>query len=149
MDDNGFAQSRGDDDLFDDELIPIDSTEVQTVTQQLQDTSIAPDAAQGPTEARPSSRGARGGPRGSYTRGAGRAGGGRGRGTAAPAQQSAVAPPSTDAVDGAETPVTSEVKEDAAGEDKVEQPSTETPRPQAVRGDRTATGGVKKVMISF
>ena len=135
MDDSGFAQSRGDDDLFDDELIPIAPEEVQTITEQLQETSIVSDV---PTVPSVSNRGASGGGRGAD-----------GDAGATTVQQTSSVPPSaTESVDQSESQTVSEPAGEAGEESKADQQSTtETPRPQAVRGDRTATGGVKKVRL--
>jgi hypothetical protein len=173
-----FAQSRGDDDLFEDDIIPIEVPEgqeqISTVVKQVQDISLH-SAPKGPAASTPSYRGY--GYRGD--RGRGRGGRGRGLGkvnseqTNNPLLQSKYAQPSTqspsppppagqssvtqdeapkpdDAASKA-TPAPSTTSEDQSTSTTAPAPPTEpsTPaRPPAVRGDRTATGGIKKPKLT-
>lgn len=168
-----FAQTRGDDDLFDDEIIPVSAQEQQTQTE-----AIAPEpkpapapvpasvpepkeAPEKPAAEKPIPRGetpqrGRGGERGRGRRNRGK--GGRGgresdskrsessqrRKGPAPAVETeshgdvGVSKPEN-ATEGSKDQV-GEVKEDDA-----EANGAEAPRVPAVRGDRSATGGLRKV----
>lgn len=153
-----FAQTRGADDLFDDEIIPITGDqEIQHVTE----TSAEPEQQQQPTETAtqepaPTSRRQRGHGRGAHDggrgRGRGRGRGGRGSADMGPKREAVVAKEGT--TEGVEAPKdvdTTEKKEDTATEEKKEEDAegkaakTENGRVQAVRGDRSGTGGIKKV----
>lgn len=153
-----FSQSRGDDDLFDDEVIPLDPSEFETATVPTQDLprdsppTIAP---KGPSQ------------RGYGPRGRGR--GGRGRGNNellnsrfAPrvppqtTQPKAQPPPATDpskkettSTTQSEAPTTTEPAKPENNEADPAPAATPTPaRAPAVRGDRTATGGIKKPKLT-
>jgi hypothetical protein len=161
-----FAQTRGADDLFDDEIVPI------TGEQEVQHVHEAPPAKQEqeqPTDAAPKQtipstttttttttrhRGGRGrgnapadGGRG---RGRGRGRGGRGSSDTGPKREQHV--PREEAAEAevkdTESP---ERQEEQTGEEKKEDETegkagkAESARIQAVRGDRSRTGGVKKV----
>ncbi|KAJ5669790.1 hypothetical protein N7462_010860 [Penicillium macrosclerotiorum] len=173
---DGFAQTRGADDLFDDEIIPVSAEEQQAQTEVVVIPEADPEPvpqAQGPViEQQPFPRGdtpqrGRGGDRG---RGRGR-GGARGKGgrglqesqwaekkpaESAPrnkAPKASIEPkvPATEAVtpdkpqDSAKDQAAQE--EDAKGE---VQPTNgaEPQRVPAVRGDRSATGGVRKPKLT-
>lgn len=155
-----FAQTRGADDLFDDEIIPITGDqEIQHVTetsaepenQQQQHQPLTDAATQQPA---PTSRRQRGHGRGAHEggrgRGRGRGRGGRGGSDTGPKRD----PVKESTTEGVEAPkdVESTEKEDetAAEEKKEEDPEgkagkLENARVQAVRGDRSGTGGIKKV----
>ena len=175
-----FAQSRTDDDLFDDDIVPVqpsaEDVEVEAVAKQLQDTSLET-APKGPSADTFQHRGDS--QRGNRARGRG----GRGRGVERPntrpntRQQSstllqskyAPAPTQTDcdAPNGSPAAaIPSDLSNPSGGEAKPtsttvvdsENPSSTTPapltesltpaRPPAVRGDRTATGGIKKPKLT-
>ena len=148
MDASGFAQSRGDDDLFDDELIPIAPDEVETVTEQLQNTSIQQESpvetkSQEPVSRETAQRGprVRGGP--NKIRGLLR---GRGRDAGPNAQYSRGSPPDTPVEVSTNSPSTEQASDAGTQATKPEQ-DQQPAKPQAVRGDRLATGGVKKVCV--
>lgn len=165
-----FSQSRGDDDLFDDEIIPIDPSQVETVTVTVpaQDISLE-NAPKGPSNNNIH--------RGHGLRGRGRGRGAYGRGnnelmnsrfapkTQPPppqlVSQSVSQPqiPAEDATPDAtqqDVPPTIQPQAPTTDEDATTQltepsqtnvPATPS-RPPAVRGDRTATGGVKKPKLT-
>jgi hypothetical protein len=161
-----FSQSRGDDDLFDDEIIPLDPSEIETVVVQTQDPpkhsppTLAPN---GPSQREY-------GPRG-------RGRGGRGRGnnellnsrfapraqpqttqTKPPPQQQPSVPDTSQegstSTTNLDAPTTTDNTENP--ESNVTDPppppapaAAPTPtRTLAVRGDRTATGGIKKPKLT-
>lgn len=141
-----FAQTRGADDLFDDEIIPI-SAEQQV--QQVEDVpeaeqKVEGDNAQDGTSASRRPRGYhRGGERG---RGRGRGRGGRGGRDGGPKNESGEKVDQGDKKDDGQT--AGESKEQPAKDTATpSKPSgrSDTPRVQAVRGDRSGTGGIKKV----
>lgn len=168
-----FAQTRGADDLFDDEIIPVSVEE-----QQVQTEVVVPEVQQTPQEEnipieKPSSpRGetpqrGRGGERG-RGRGRGRGKGGRGGREPQPAEQKRAesVPRKNGAAKGGlegsrwataeESPQKPQQKpqdvekdqpvQDEDGKSEVANTdSTEPARVPAVRGDRSATGGVRKV----
>jgi hypothetical protein len=169
-----FAQSRADDDLFDDDFVPIESTDEDTaptrLANQVKDISLE-NAPKGPAADIHYQRGndQRG------ERGRGRGGRGRGieRVNSRPQQNSALLQSKYAPVqvqpDPAPPPPTahpSDPSKSAEGESKstpevgisVEAPENPTPtlpadpstpaRPPAVRGDRTATGGIKKPKLT-
>jgi hypothetical protein len=171
-----FAQSRDDVDLFDDDIIPVEPTEedaeVETVAKPVQDISLE-NAPKGPSAGTSSQRSYD--PRGD--RGRGRGGRGRGldrinsRQQNSSLSQSKHAPPSVEPSHGpiatsSPLPVRRDVPEPVVSEAKLapvvstepeeqseplQAPPTEpsTPaRPPAVRGDRTATGGIKKPKLT-
>lgn len=155
-----FAQTRGADDLFDDEIIPITGDqEIQHVTetsvepelqhqQQLQPTDTA---TQQPAPASRRNRGhGRGAHDGGRGRGRGRGRGGRGSSDSGPKREPVVKENATEAVETAKDVDTTEKKDDVAEEKNEEDAEgkaakTENARVQAVRGDRSGTGGIKKV----
>jgi hypothetical protein len=170
-----FAQSRADDNLFDDDLIPVEPTEyndvVETVVKQVQDISLD-NAPKGPSAGTNYHRGydltgERGRGRGTRGRGAERV---NSRQQSSALLQSKYAPASIepDLALPASVPaiVSPDAPEPSAGEpeavpapvvDPEDQsistptPPTEplsSPRPPAVRGDRTATGGIKKPKLT-
>ncbi|KAJ6126970.1 hypothetical protein N7523_002582 [Penicillium sp. IBT 18751x] len=163
-----FAQTRGADDLFDDEIIPVSAEE-----QQVQNEVVAPEPESAPKEEvpviekQPSPRGdtpqrGRGGERGRAR------GSGRGRGQGKPRgglQDSRFADPKlaptprrkgpTKTPEPAATPEAKaslpEKPQEAAKEENggdEENNGTEAPRVPAVRGDRSATGGVRKPKLT-
>ncbi|KAF3400600.1 hypothetical protein DPV78_005023 [Talaromyces pinophilus] len=159
-----FAQTRGADDLFDDEIIPITGDqEIQHVTE----TSAEPEPQQNqqqqqqPTETAtqepaPTSRRQRGHGRGVHDggrgRGRGRGRGGRGSADTGPKREAVVVKEgTTEAVEAPKEVDTTEKSDDVATEEKKEEDAegkaakTENARVQAVRGDRSGTGGIKKV----
>lgn len=177
-----FAQTRGSDDLFDDEIIPViepiavpvpvaEPTPPPKAPAPTSTPKVASALKQRPGDLvskwdtpNPSERGGRGGRGGE--RGRGGRGRGRGRGNAVPpvlppAAQAAESEPneSPDKPEPQSEPIkeepsseeqTEEAAERAEGEDTVDAtavpaPEKAAPRPTAVRGDRSATGGIKKV----
>jgi hypothetical protein len=159
-----FSQSRGDDDLFDDEIIPLDPSEIETVIVQTQDPPRDPPSTLAPNDSPQ---------RGYGPRGRGR--GGRGRGnnellnskfapraqpqttqTKPPPQQQQQSVPDTSQEGGTSTTKTETptVDDTANPESNDTEPSpapapAPTPaRTPAVRGDRTATGGIKKPKLT-
>ena len=156
-----FSQSRGDDDLFDDEIILLDPSEIETVEVQTQDPPRDQPPALAP--AGPSQRGY--GPRG-------RGRGGRGRGNNELLNSryaSEASPPATPPkAQSQQQPSAPEVsKEETTSTAQPEAPTTDEPatlqgaeaepalaatstlaRTPAVRGDRTATGGIKKPKLT-
>ncbi|ERF76536.1 hypothetical protein EPUS_09017 [Endocarpon pusillum Z07020] len=174
-----FAQSRADDDLFDDDIIPIEPTKenagVETIAKKVRDISLK-NAPKGPAAETNHHRA--NDPRGGRSRGRG----GRGRGVdradsgqpsssllqSKYAHAPAPAPIDPDPAPLATSPaaIPSDVPKSADGEPEPASepvdgpedkgapspvPTTEpiTPaRPPAVRGDRTATGGIKKPKLT-
>ena len=163
-----FSQSRGDDDLFDDEIIPLDPSEIEKVTVQTQDL---------PREAHPTLVPTGPSQRGYGPRGRGRVAGGRGRGNnellnsryapKAPPPQPAPQPkaqpqqqpsppeaPKEETTSAAqpEAPTTDDPTTPQADESEPAPAAAATPstaaRTPAVRGDRTATGGIKKPKLT-
>ncbi|KAF4262867.1 hypothetical protein KXV95_008907 [Aspergillus fumigatus] len=158
-----FAQTRGGDDLFDDEIIPVSAdeqvqAEVQTPEENVADTkSQEPPRIDTPPRSRGADRrGGRGrgrgrGGRGSHHSGRGRAEGGpRGRSTDNAAERE------DNKVENAARDTPAEGSEQSAKEDETKADAkpaaaangTEAQRVPAVRGDRSATGGVKKPKLT-
>lgn len=155
-----FAQTRGADDLFDDEIIPVSAeeqqlqTDVVTVEEPVPQQEIPekPPVEKQPPRGETSQRG-RGGERGrgrASGKGRGGARGGRADGTA----RNQVATSTSEAEPGRESFPTPDNPRDAVKElpRQEEEPTAEqaangaeTQRVPAVRGDRSATGGVRKV----
>lgn len=158
-----FAQTRGADDLFDDEIVPVSAEE-----QQVQTEIIAPELEPEPQQGhvpeavvveKDTSRGdppqrGHGGERGRGRRGRGRGRGGRQsdqkRSESSSRKKKNADAPTADvrnAVSKAETPDGSKeqtpVEEGIAEE--AEANSADAQRVPAVRGDRSATGGLRKV----
>lgn len=174
---DAFAQSRADDDLFDDDIIPIEPTEddaeIETAAKKVQQISLE-SAPKGPSAGTyhsriPGSRGDRGRGRGIAGRGGQRS---YGKQPSSALLQSKYAPASTQqdnapaATTGAQNSNPPDLSKSSEGEiaatlvptvDSEDQtapslvPTTElsTPaRPPAVRGDRTGTGGIKKPKLT-
>ncbi|KPI45587.1 uncharacterized protein AB675_968 [Cyphellophora attinorum] len=196
-----FAQSRGDDDLFDDEIVPIEQPPpVQEITQQFEETSLQNTAPPSPAHHQPLQP--QQGPRGrgrerGFPRGAIRGGAPRQQAAyseaarnsslgeskwaskpatpRAPKQQAP--PPSSIPAEQDQTPIaptassqdatpaapsaetttttTAEPQTTTATSPSVSEPPTDAPtgpstkpRPPAVRGDRTATGGFAKPKLT-
>ena len=149
-----FSQSRGDDNLFDDEIVPIElSSEapVEEVTQKLEQVSFSPPAnttsAPSPQQI-PTQRG-RGRGRGAPIRGAPS----RQRGLADSrfAPQAQPQPPSAPVeIAIAQETTTSPSAGTASSEPPNSAPTAPAtkPRPPAVRGDRSATGGFTRPKLS-
>jgi hypothetical protein len=150
-----FAQTRGVDDLFDDEIIPISAEQqAQPVEHATGEQRTEEDTTQDETSATRRPRGHYRGAPGERGRGRGRGRGGRG---GRPVQDG---PPKSEALEekvdqvekeaiqDGDDQTTEEDKEQATKEDlSPSKPSghSEAPRVQAVRGDRSGTGGIKKV----
>ncbi|KAJ9354031.1 hypothetical protein DTO027B9_4952 [Paecilomyces variotii] len=157
-----FAQTRGADDLFDDEIIPVSAEEqAQTVTVE-EATEDGPAKRESDIQAKEGTSPPRfrGGERG---RGRGRGRGGRGakafhdRGSAR-AETHAKNKPGEKAADGSGKEIdetaegtqddkSAEGKEKAESEGSTGKPS-DGPRVQAVRGDRSGTGGIRKPKLT-
>ena len=154
-----FAQTRGADDLFDDEIIPVSAEEqAQTVTVE-EATGDEPAKRESDTQAKEgtSPPRSRGGERG---RGRGRGRGGRGAkafhdrgsaraGTHAKNKSGEKAADGSgkemdETAEGTQDDKSAEGKEKAESEGSTGKPS-DGPRVQAVRGDRSGTGGIRKV----
>ncbi|KAL2822836.1 hypothetical protein BDW59DRAFT_101349 [Aspergillus cavernicola] len=149
-----FAQTRGADDLFDDEIIPVAANEQPPPETQVLDEEpvatvvdheIAPAHTDTPTRPRGGER------RG---RGKGRGRGGRGAQSAGSRRSGGPRDKSEDAITEPEARNEEETAPESPG-DNAEQPedtaasaSAEAPRVPAVRGDRSATGGVKKPKLT-
>jgi hypothetical protein len=150
-----FAQTRGADDLFDDEIIPITGDqEIQHVTE----TSAEPEHQQPPTETAtqqlaPASRRQRGHARGAHDggrgRGRGRGRGGRGSSDTGPKREPVVKENTTEVVEAPKDVEVIEKKDDTTTEEKKEEDieGKTAARVQAVRGDRSGTGGIRKVSL--
>ncbi|KAI9370058.1 hypothetical protein BJX61DRAFT_516923 [Aspergillus egyptiacus] len=150
-----FAQTRGGDDLFDDEIIPV-AAEAQPppepqVIEEAAATVVDAETTPATTEVPPRSRG--GERRG---RGRGRGRGGRGAQNAGQRRSDGSRSQAEDAAAGTESG-NGEEKSAETPADKGDQPSKEDtgtpaaaegPRVPAVRGDRSATGGVKKPKLT-
>ena len=175
-----FAQSRGDDDLFDDEIVPFDTPpSPEKVAAQLEHISLQPSSSDAPGEAdtaasfpptprhdssqasraRPRGRGAQPHLRGDPSRRAGLTESkwaakptAPGRSTSSVKEQASTSTIETESTN-VETPATSHQAEAAtADSNPTANASTSTtnpnPRPPAVRGDRTATGGIRKPKLT-
>ncbi|KAL2811492.1 hypothetical protein BJX63DRAFT_399010 [Aspergillus granulosus] len=159
-----FAQTRGADDLFDDEIIPVAVEEQQPQPQVEQhQPSPEPPVAEENTpavdrEATPARTDTPPRQRGGERRGRGRGRSGRGgRGAQSLGSRRSDGPKTKTEESAAESePQNGEEKTAEAPVEKAEQPSgedaaaapAEAPRVPAVRGDRSATGGVKKPKLT-
>ena len=156
-----FAQTRGGDDLFDDEIVPVPAVEQQPEPEVHTEPAPAPVVeSDAPPPARtdtPSSR-SRGGERRGRGRGRGRGGrgshnGGR-RGDGAVKNKPVESAPEPENKNGEgstpESPAEGDQngKEETTASDPKQAAAAEGPRVPAVRGDRSATGGLKKVGAS-
>lgn len=170
-----FAQTRGVDDLFDDEIIPVSAEEQQAQTEVVipepeSESEPVPQEEKSVIENQPSPRAetpqrGRGGERG-RGRGRGRGKGGRGlqdskfadpKWAESPRNQRAAKTREPEASPDARAPTPDQSQDavkDQAGQDEEGQGETlianeaEPQRVPAVRGDRSATGGVRKVWKS-
>ncbi|KAJ5164409.1 uncharacterized protein N7500_006239 [Penicillium coprophilum] len=164
-----FAQTRGADDLFDDEIIPISTEQQQAQTEVISTPEPEPEVQEThiPEKPVPEQSIPRGDTpqRGRGERGRGRRGRGKGarggrdseqkRSEGSPRKKTPVNPPAADVREaGASKPEKSvETKEQAApveesnGED-VPASGAEAQRVPAVRGDRSATGGLRKPKLT-
>ncbi|KAJ5221324.1 uncharacterized protein N7469_010211 [Penicillium citrinum] len=168
-----FAQTRGADDLFDDEIIPVSAEEQQVQPEVVvPEVEPAPQEEKAPVEKPSSPRGetkqrGRGGERG-RGRGRGRTKGGRGGRESQPAEQKrAESVPRKNGsaktgLEGSRWATAEESPEKPKEAEKEEQPaqdednksevanndSAEAARVPAVRGDRSATGGVRKPKLT-
>jgi hypothetical protein len=155
-----FAQTRGADDLFDDEIIPVSAEEQQAQTEVIapepepavQEVHVAETAEKASPRGDAPQRG-RGGERGR------RRGRGKGRGGRESEQKRAESSPrkkNSNANANANAPATArepspkpekadEVKETGSVEEGNGQDANSEQRVPAVRGDRSATGGTRKV----
>jgi hypothetical protein len=154
-----FAQTRGADDLFDDEIIPVSAEEQQAQTEviapepepEVQEVHVAetPAAEKAPPRGDAPQRG-RGGERG-RRRGRGKGRGGpeseqkkpesssRKKNANAPAANAREASPRPEKVDASKE---TGLAEESNGQEAV---NSDAQRVPAVRGDRSATGGTRKV----
>jgi len=148
-----FSQSRGDDDLFDDEIFPIEpSPQIEVVTTQVQEISLdtAPVAPRNYISGEASLQSSRGRGRGSSGRGAHKNGLLKSR-FAPPAQPEAALVTEAAATSQGTTEAPANAIEDDSPSKTTSSPTpTAQPasKPAAVRGDRTGTGGVKKPKLT-
>ncbi|KAE8151387.1 hypothetical protein BDV25DRAFT_152718 [Aspergillus avenaceus] len=152
-----FAQTRGGDDLFDDEIIPVAAEahvppEVQALEENV--ATLTLDTQSPPTHTEQSSR-SRGGEKRGRGRGKGRGrrashSSGSKRGDGAPRTKSADETAQTEkkSEDSATPEVTEESKKEDATTDPKPSAEANGPRVPAVRGDRSATGGLKKPKLT-
>ncbi|PWY76942.1 hypothetical protein BO70DRAFT_372284 [Aspergillus heteromorphus CBS 117.55] len=162
-----FAQTRGGDDLFDDEIIPVPAAEQQPQPEVHPDppapAAVEKDVPPARTDTPPRSRGGekRGRGRGGRGRGGRRGSHSSGRRGDGPVKNNKPvdSPPENDdkSAEGSSpatptipaAPVEAEQngREDATESDPKQAATAEGPRVPAVRGDRSATGGIKKVGV--
>ena len=152
-----FAQTRGGDDLFDDEIVPVPAAEQKPEPAVHAEPAPIPvvesDAQPARTETSPRSRG---GERRGRGRGRGRGGRGshnsgrRGDGVVKNKPAESATEREEKSAEGStpETPAEGDQtgKEDTTASDS-KTAGAEGPRVPAVRGDRSATGGIKKVAV--
>ncbi|KAJ5550031.1 hypothetical protein N7535_002026 [Penicillium sp. DV-2018c] len=162
-----FAQTRGADDLFDDEIIPISAEEQQTQTEVIahepEPEAHEVPAPEEPAPEQPIPRGettqrGRGGERGRGRRGRGKgARGGREseqkRSESSPRKKASAQSPAPEVGSTSKREKSTEPKEqpNPAEEGNGEEPSlnsAEAQRVPAVRGDRSATGGLRKPKLT-
>ncbi|KAH8427907.1 uncharacterized protein LDX57_005610 [Aspergillus melleus] len=158
-----FAQTRGGDDLFDDEIVPVPAEEQpQSAVPVAEETVAAPVEPEAqPTRTDTPSR-PRGGAAGGERRGRGR-GKGRGRRGSRNSSQRRTEvpvsrPKSVDATSHTENNNVEDSTPDASGENAEQRSNNEdnnasaagvdAPKVPAVRGDRSATGGIKKPKLT-
>lgn len=162
-----FAQTRGGDDLFDDEIVPVPAEEQTQPPVQVPEETIAPVEPEAQPVRIDTPPRSRGGAAGGERRGRGR-GKGRGRRASQNSSQRRAEGPASRAksVDTTSQPENNSVEDsapDASGENAEQQSNEDTnstnatsdpkasaagadaPKVPAVRGDRSATGGIKKV----
>lgn len=170
-----FAQSRGDDDLFDDEIVPLDAPpSPEKVATQFEQISLNPptsvpsqevdvvipptpttrdDSSQG-SRTRPRGRGANISARGSTAKRGGLA---ESRWAAKPTAPPRPTSPVKETVPKSSIESQPEADDSVLTTDQVDDsttasipttPANSNPRPPAVRGDRTATGGVRKPKLT-
>ncbi|RAH55329.1 hypothetical protein BO85DRAFT_83067 [Aspergillus piperis CBS 112811] len=156
-----FAQTRGGDDLFDDEIVPVPAVEQQPEPEVHTEPAPAPVVeSDAPPPARtdtPSSR-SRGGERRGRGRGRGRGGrgshnGGRRGDGAVKNKPVESAPEHENKNEEGSTPESpaegdQNGKEETTASDPKQAAAPEGPRVPAVRGDRSATGGLKKPKLT-
>lgn len=148
-----FSQSRGDHDLFDDEIVPFELSQ-DALAAQVQHISMQPTAA--PPHAHTRSNDLPRGPRGTGRGGAQRASNKKNelaesKWATQPAQTPALKAPVSSEETSNALPDTSEPPPTGDSEEATPPtaPAAQTPaRPAAVRGDRTGTGGVKKPKLT-
>ncbi|OJJ45310.1 hypothetical protein ASPZODRAFT_133957 [Penicilliopsis zonata CBS 506.65] len=144
-----FAQTRGADDLFDDEIVPV-ATEAQAPPEpepvEVVAVEVKPEPeVQVPTPRASTPQRPRGGERG---RGRGRGRGGRGSHAGGQRRGDTVPKPTPEAEPkGAEEPTQEKPAEDIKSSNG-DETSAEAARVPAVRGDRSATGGLKKPKLT-
>ncbi|KAL4780434.1 hypothetical protein BJX76DRAFT_338064 [Aspergillus varians] len=160
-----FAQTRGADDLFDDEIIPVapEEQQVQPEPQVVthEEVTASPPIVDRESETTPVYSDSPARVRGGERRGRGRGRGGRGgRGARDSAPRRPDWAKNIPGDDGTAEPKAREVEENTAETlaEKVEEPgqeedaaasgAAEAPRVPAVRGDRSATGGIKKPKLT-
>ncbi|KAJ6049733.1 hypothetical protein N7499_011678 [Penicillium canescens] len=168
-----FAQTRGDDDLFDDEIIPVSAQEQQTQTEaiapepepvpapvpDLKEVPEKPPAAEKPSPRGETPQRGRGGERGRGRRNRGRGGrGGRESDSkrSESSQRRKAPAPAIEAESHGDAGVSKpekavEASKEQSGEVKesdAEANGAEAQRVPAVRGDRSATGGLRKPKLT-
>jgi hypothetical protein len=150
-----FSQSRGDDDLFDDEIVPFEAPQQAIPRAQVRPTATQPPVATANARrGKDSSRGSRGSGRGAPQNTTNRKNdlaGSKWASQPTPAaapQEGSMSPqePPDKPVEEPETPAVDDAASEAPQPDTT---ATQTPsRPSAVRGDRTGTGGIKKPKLT-
>jgi hypothetical protein len=156
-----FSQSRGDDDLFDDEIVPFEPSQQDTLEAQVQQISLQPKAA--PVQAQTRNDDYPRDPRGANVW-AQRAQSKKDnlakkndlvgskwatQPSLAPTTQEAPVPLQETSEPPLDTSETPSVADPTAETTTPSAPAVQTPaRPAAVRGDRTGTGGVKKPKLT-
>ena len=153
-----FSQSRGDDDLFDDEIVPIEPSQQETRAARVQQIpQQAPPTAPATRRGNEFPRGPRGRGRGGVPTAPSKKNDLAGSKWATQPQSIPDAAPKeapTPSQDPPDTPASTEPEapaaEDAAGATPQAPAATPQPpsRPAAVRGDRTGTGGIKKPKLT-
>lgn len=152
-----FAQTRGGDDLFDDEIVPVSAEEQVQAEIPVPEENIAPVESQPPPPRTDTPSRTRGNDKRGRGRGRGRGGRGAHRGRTEGAPRAKSTDKAVEREDNAteesprEAPVEAleqlTIKDETQSEVKPAETANgaEPPRVPAVRGDRSATGGLKKV----
>ncbi|KAF7591127.1 hypothetical protein BBP40_001966 [Aspergillus hancockii] len=156
-----FAQTRGGDDLFDDEIIPVAAEaevppEVQALEENVAtltlDTQTSPPRTETPPRSRGGERRGRGRGKGRGRRGsqssASRRGDGGSRAKSSEETTANEKSNEESAPEAASAEVTEQSKKEDGNSDSKPAAEASGPRVPAVRGDRSATGGIKKPKLT-